>query len=183
MRFVEECLNVDPESPFPVGDVAWAQQSFPVSDTTHCAITIGGDQTIGGPSEIQEQGTTHDDHVTMLRDLETFVVSIAVYAAMNDTSPLHAHRADVLLQRVKARLWAPVASAGLSAAGLGVLSTPGIQDLTRFFRQSTWESVAELRVTMSRAEVIYEAPGTIDSIAGTGSLEPTLPEITIDAQE
>lgn len=184
MAFVYNGLNGDPASPFPDERIRWADEGHAPPNATYCTIDYQGSEAVGGPSEVQSTGTTHGNHRTMVRDLHEVTVSITVYAKLDESAPDHRHRADVILDGLHARVFAPWVNQGLRDAGMPPIRRGQVRDLTRFHRGSQWQTVAEMPITFARTTVIYDAPGTIDEVAGTGTTNPaTGSSITFDAQE
>ncbi len=183
-EFVRLALNHDPSCPFPNEHIRWADEPNPPPDATYCVIDPQDSETISGPSEQVEKGTTHADHQTMVRDLHSQVVSFTVYAKPSESAPAHRQRADVILDELRARVFATWVSQGVRDVGLAPMDVGPVSDQTRYHRNSQWQTVAELTVTFARATVIYHSPGTIDRVSGTGTTVPaTGSNINFDAQE
>lgn len=170
--FVFNALNAEPPAVFPIEHIHWTDQDFPPPKATYCAIDFGDDDPVGAFSEVQETGTSHANHRTMLRDLYAVVCTVSVFAVQDKNNPTHDARAGVILGRVAARVMSPVTAAGIRAAGLAPQGTTGVKDLSRYHKNSHWQTVAELVIPCMRTSVIYEVPGTIDRVQGTGTLTP-----------
>lgn len=113
-----------------------------------------------------------DSQGVALRDLLEITVSIQVSAnATGDLSP----DAEQYLERVRARLFAPVAAAELRAVNLAPLRYGSVQSLDRIQNGSAWQSRAVLDVTLSRSSVTIEQPGLIEKVAAVGTLAPLPP--------
>lgn len=108
----------------------------------------------------------------VMRDVLEVTVSIRVTAQRDPVAPDLAQDAGQLLERVRTRLFAPVAAEGLRAAQFPVLRYTQVRDLSRWARDSEWYTEASLDVTLGRTSVTIEQPGLIEHISGEGVFNP-----------
>lgn len=124
------------------------------------------------PSASLVVSLVRDCYAEGVRDLLEPSISVQVFSKLDDENPALEDAADVLLGRVRARFFASVAAAGMRAAGLAPIRRGTVTDLSGLRGASQWETRAALDLTFRRASVILEQPGTIETIEGTGTLQP-----------
>lgn len=118
------------------------------------------------------QTLLRDYQLVAVRDLEEVTVSIQVFSRLDDDNPDPDLGAAHVLGEMKLRLFAPTVITILRAANCPPARRTDVIDLSDLVGGSQWETRAQLSVILSRMGLILDQPGTVESVQGTGTIQP-----------
>lgn len=113
-----------------------------------------------------------DYQVDAVRDLEEVTVSIQVFSRLNDNAPDRTLHAKSIISDMRTRVFAPSYLSILRAGKCPPKRRTDIIDLTNLVRGSQWETRAQFSLILSRMSLVLDQTGTVESVSGTGVLQP-----------